>query len=74
MSIIVSKTSRHPAICVHGISGGACFNVWENCFAAFPNDGKIPSYSFLNQLGTSKNCLIANEQKLKVLLYRSYSQ
>jgi hypothetical protein len=24
--------------------------------------------------GTSKNCLIANEQKLKVLLYRSYSQ
>jgi 5-methyltetrahydropteroyltriglutamate--homocysteine methyltransferase len=26
------------------------------------------------QEGTSKNCLIANEQKLKVLLYRSYSQ
>jgi hypothetical protein len=25
-------------------------------------------------MGTSKNCLIANEQKLKVLLYRSYSQ
>jgi hypothetical protein len=24
--------------------------------------------------GTSKNCLIANEQKLKALLYRSYSQ
>jgi CRISPR-associated Csx11 family protein len=27
-----------------------------------------------NLLGTSKNCLIANEQKLKALLYRSYSQ
>jgi hypothetical protein len=26
------------------------------------------------QMGTSKNCLIANEQKLKALLYRSYSQ
>jgi CHASE3 domain sensor protein len=28
----------------------------------------------LSSKGTSKNCLIANEQKLKALLYRSYSQ
>jgi hypothetical protein len=33
---------------------------------------KVEPYQFLKD--TSKNCLIANEQKLKVLLCRGYSQ
>ena len=35
---------------------------------------RLQHIGFVFQEGTSKNCLIANEQKLKVLLYRSYSQ
>jgi hypothetical protein len=47
--------------------------VWQ-AYLVVKSNGGAAGIDEQSLEGTSKNCLIANEQKLKVLLYRSYSQ